>query len=348
MATTFAVPDGRVAMAATTYTGTGVARSVSNAVNTVSFAPDFVWIKDRTTAYSHILFDTIRGAGNYLISNGTLVETTDTNYMSAFTSTGFSVGTSAVSNGNTENYIGWQWKAGGTAVSNTAGTITSSVSANTTAGFSVVTYTGNGTTGSTVGHGLGVAPKFLIVKNRSATSSWPVYHGSFASGSNYIWLEGTSAVLSNSTVWNSTVPGTTTFTVGTDVVVNVNGNNYVAYCWAPVAGYSAFGSYTGNGSADGPFIYTGFRPRYILLKNTSVGSAGYDWEVVDTSRSAYNLVTAELAANLSSAESSSWNSLDILSNGFKIRDPGAAQNGSGNTMIYAAFAENPLKYANAR
>jgi hypothetical protein len=345
MATTFAVPDGRVAMAATTYTGTGVARSVSNAVNTVSFAPDFVWIKDRTTAYSHILFDTIRGAGNYLISNGTLVETTDTNYMSAFTSTGFSVGTSAVSNGNTENYVGWQWKAGGTAVNNTSGTITSSVSANPTAGFSVVTYTGTGVN-ATVGHGLGVAPSMIIVKNRGGVYAWPVYHKFMATSSPATWymtLNQTSAASSGANIWVND-PTTTVFTVsGSIAEVNASTNTYVAYCWAPVAGYSAFGSYTGNGSADGPFIYTGFRPRWILIKRTD---GVQSWAVWDTARDPINVASLQLYPNLTTADTS-YLTLDMLSNGFKSRSA-TEYNTSAATYIYAAYAENPMKYANAR
>lgn len=310
-------------------------------ITSLNFQPDLVWEKSRNGAYNHQLIDSVRGVSKSLHSNLTSAEDTYPTYFLSFNINGYTLGAGDYTTGDT--LVDWCWKAGGTAVSNTAGSITSSVSANTTAGFSVVTYTGNGTTGSTVGHGLGVAPKFLIVKNRSATSSWPVYHGSFASGSNYIWLEGTSAVLSNSTVWNSTVPGTTTFTVGTDVVVNVNGNNYVAYCWAPVAGYSAFGSYTGNGSADGPFIYTGFRPRFVMVKSSS---AVENWYVWDTARDAYNVASAQLYPNLASAEASAV-SIDANSNGFKCRSA-TVVNASGATYIYAAFAENPLKYANAR
>ena len=339
----YAIPDGRVAMAATTYTGTGVARSVSNAANTVSFAPDFVWIKDRTTAYSHILFDTIRGAGNYLISNGTLVETTDTNYMSAFTSTGFSVGTSAVSNGSAENYVGWQWKAGGTAVSNTAGTITSSVSANPTAGFSVVTYTGTGPA-ATVGHGLGVAPSFIIIKSRSNSDNWYAYHSSIG---NTVSLNPnlSDSAYTNSAYWNNTSPTASVFTIGT--IPSQSGWTYVAYCWAPVAGYSAFGSYTGNGSADGPFIYTGFRPRFVMIKGSGVAGA---WSITDTSRDTYNLTVNKIEGNtaLSEASNAGLYQFDILSNGFKIRQGTGYGINNAATYIYAAFAENPLKYANAR
>jgi hypothetical protein len=344
MATTFAVPDGRVAMAATLYTGTGVARSVSNAVNTVSFAPDFVWIKDRTTAYSHILFDTIRGAGNYLISNGTLAETTDTNYMSAFTSTGFSVGTSAVSNGNTENYVGWQWKAGGTAVSNTAGTITSSVSANTTAGFSVSTFTTPMSGAFTFGHGLGVVPSMVIVKRRGTTSSWGVWHTSLSGGTYYVLLDSTGVQVNDSTVFTAT-PTASVVNMGSAWPAG-SAQTMVAYCWAPVAGYSAFGSYTGNGSADGPFVYTGFRPRWIMIKDITV--AGNQWNMYDTSRDAHNVASNTLYAD-SSAVADTNRLLDILSNGFKPRvGAGYGINATGSTYIYACFAENPLRYANAR
>ena len=332
-------------MAATTYTGTGVARSVSNAVNTVSFAPDFVWIKDRTTAYSHILFDTIRGAGNYLISNGTLVETTDTNYMSAFTSTGFSVGTSAVSNGSAENYVGWQWKAGGTAVSNTAGTITSSVSANTTAGFSVVTFTTpNLAAGATVGHGLGAVPSFIIVKGRNLVTSWQVYHVSLGATQRLL-LDATTAASTTSGPWNNTAPTASVISLGSSFLPDTSSYTYVAYCWAPVAGYSAFGSYTGNGSADGPFIYTGFRPRWLMIKSSS---GAFNWFIEDASRNTTNATGLDLSPNLSDAEANNAPTFDFLSNGFKLRNTYASQNGSGSTYIYAAYAENPLKYANAR
>ena len=354
MATTFAVPDGRVAMAATLYTGNGYptygTQSITNTVNTVSFQPDLVWIKGRNSVSNHSLTDSVRGTSSQLFSDLAYVQGTETDQTTAFNSNGFSVGQNWAGIGsvnvNTTTFVGWQWKAGGTAVSNTAGTITSSVSANTTAGFSVVTYTGTGAN-ATVGHGLGVAPGMVIIKSRSVATNWIVYHSSVAATAHLVLNLNDAAY--TDVAFNNTAPTSSVFSIGpTGYSVNNSAATYVAYCWAPVAGYSAFGSYTGNGSADGPFVYTGFRPRWILLKNTSVGTAGYDWELVDTSRSTYNVVNAELVANLSNIESSSWNAVDILSNGFKLRDLGAAQNGSGNTMIYAAFAENPLKYANAR
>jgi hypothetical protein len=339
MATTFAVPDGRVAMAATTYTGTGATQTISNAVNTVSFQPDLVWIKSRSTAGSNILQDSVRGATIALFSDATTADTTLVNGLTAFASNGFTLGSGAATNQNTSatTYIGWNWKAGGTAVSNTAGTITSSVSANTTAGFSVVTYTTAGAN-ATVGHGLGVAPSLIIVKSRAIVLSWLVYHASIGN-TKYLLLNTTAAEAVDSTAWNNTSPTASVFTSGTAF----GSNTYVAYCWAPVAGYSAFGSYTGNGSADGPFIYTGFRPRWLMIKRTD---ATLSWGIFDTSRNAFNVVDLQLYANLSVADNV-FTTMDILSNGFKSRSA-TEYNTSGGTYIYAAFAENPLKFSNAR
>ena len=354
MATTFAVPDGRVAMAATTYTGTNATLAVSNAVNTVSFQPDLVWLKSRSIgASSHALYDTNRGARVMLQSNTTIADFTDSAGvgMTAFNANGFSLGTDTAAsscsvNGNGVTFIGWQWKAGGTAVSNTAGTITSSVSANTTAGFSVVTYTGTGAN-ATVGHGLGVAPSMVIVKNRSSgVDGWPIYHVGLTSATFFIKLNSTDAQASAASIWNSTAPTLSVFSVGTSTGTNQSANTYVAYCWAPVAGYSAFGSYTGNGSADGPFIYTGFRPRWVMIK---CSSAAGGWKIYNTSGLTYNTINTALEAQDAAAEvnSSSFNS-DWLSNGFKLRTTYADFNTSGATYIYACFAENPLKFSNAR
>ena len=347
MATTFAVPDGRVAMAATTYTGTGATLAVSNAVNTVGMQPDLVWIKNRTGANSHQLADSIRGVTKYLFSDATSAEETRTDQVTAFSASGFSLSALVVNtavNNTGNNYVGWQWKGGGTAVSNTSGTITSSVSANTTAGFSVVTYTGTGSN-ATVGHGLGVAPSLVICKDRSAAQGWITYHIS-SGATNYLVLNATTAATASSTAWNNTAPTSSVFSVGANSGTGGLTDPYVAYCWAPVAGYSAFGSYTGNGSADGPFIYTGFRPRYILIKSS--GSA-QGWVLQDSSRQPYNYTLRNaLFANDSMAELNDAYPTDFLSNGFKIRNSGDGVNTSAVTYIYAAFAENPLKYANAR
>ena len=348
MATTFAVPDGRVAMAATLYTGNGSTQSISNAVNTVSFQPDFVWVKGRTEAYYHRLTSSLQSPPNFMSSNATDAENTTNGTISAITSTGFNVNINGGTGGTNSTgitYVGWQWKAGGTAVNNTAGTITSSVSANTTAGFSVVTYTGTGAN-ATVGHGLGVTPGMVIIKSRtSAVYNWVVYHSGLTSATYYVSLNQNIAQTSYPTVFNSTAPTNAVFNIGTDASTNQSAGTYVAYCWAPVAGYSAFGSYTGNGSADGPFIYTGFRPRWFMVKRTDLTS---NWLVYDTSRIGYNQANNYLLPDLANAEGSGDNYLDILSNGLKIRVGNQSTNTSGGTYIYAAFAENPLKYSNAR
>ena len=347
MATTYAIPDGRVAMAATTYTGTGATASISNAVNGVSFQPDFVWAKARSSAESHRLEDSVRGATLALYSNLTNAEATEATGITAFASNGFTLG-SGTPNGSGITYVGWQWKAGGTAVSNTAGSITSSVSANTTAGFSVVTYTGNGTSGATVGHGLGVAPSMVIAKNRSTggTSAyeWTVYHVSLGA-TKALFLNDTGAAATDAGYWYNTAPTSSVVTVPSNTRTNVNGSNFVFYCFAPVAGYSAFGSYTGNGSADGPFVYLGFRPRFIMIKKSS--AAGDSWYMKDTSRSSYNVGLESLLADTSGAEGAgeSW---DALSNGIKLRTTSSGVNTSGATYIYMAFAENPFKYSLAR
>jgi hypothetical protein len=356
MATTFAVPDGRVAMAATLWPGTNATNSISNAVNTVSFQPDFVWLKDRTQAQYHTLYDSVRGSGSArsLILPLTDAEGGQSNlygFLSSFNSNGFTLTPGSTSsawvNASGDNYVGWQWKAGGTAVSNTAGTITSSVSANTTAGFSVVTYTGTGAN-ATVGHALGVAPSLIIGKGRGtqvATSNWATYHVSLGN-TQRVWLDLTNAAGTSATYYNSTSPTNTVFSLGTEGTINGNGATYVAYCWAPVAGYSAFGSYTGNGSADGPFIYTGFRPRWLMIKGSTYVSS---WIIFDTSRSANNETKLILYPNDSAAETNNAYGVDVLSNGFKLRQPtGYGSNNSGETYIYAAFAESAFKFSNAR
>ena len=339
MATTFAVPDGRVAMAATLYTGTGATLAVSNAVNTVSFQPDFVWMKGRSGATDHALYDSVRGTTLDLVSNSTAAQTTQATGLTTFGTAGFTVGALAKVNTSAATYIGWQWKAGGTAVSNIVGTITSSVSANTDAGFSVVTYTGTGAN-ATVGHGLGVAPSFILIKSRNNVDNWYAYHSAIGN-TGALNLNTTGATITNSGYWNNTTPTASVFTIGT--IPSQSTWTYVAYCWAPVAGYSAFGSYTGNGSADGPFIYTGFRPRWLMIKRTD---ATLSWGIFDTSRNPSNVVDLQLYANLAVADNT-FTTMDIVSNGFKSRSA-TEYNTSGGTYIYAAFAENPLKYANAR
>jgi len=330
-------------MDATLYTGIGSSQTV---VNSGSMQPDLVWIKNRTSATNNYLVDSVRGTGKALFSNLTNSESTDTNTVSAFNSNGFSLnGTASNINDTGNNYVAWQWRANGTGVSNTSGSITSTVSANTNAGFSVVTYTGNGTGGATIGHGLGVAPRVIILKRRNGTSNWTFGHSSLPSWDYYLVLNTTDAQGSNIVVWNNTAPTSSVFTVGTGADQNGSGNTIVAYCFSEVAGYSKFGSYTGNGSTDGPFVYLGFRPRYVMFKQTS--ASGNDWTVWDTARNLFNITNLVLYPNSSSVENAATG-MDLVSNGIKLRDTGTSVNANGATYIYMAFAESPFKYANAR
>jgi hypothetical protein len=279
-----------------------------------------------------------------LFSNLTDAEATRTDQLTSFNTNGFSLGADAAgySNINGNSYIAWQWKAGGTAVSNTAGSITSSVSANTTAGFSVVTYTGTGAN-ATVGHGLGVAPQMIIIKGRDTGYDWRTYHASVGNTS-ALFLNTTSGSVASSTYWNNTSPTSSVFSVGSNAGMNGSTNTYVAYCFAPVAGYSAFGSWVGNGSTDGPFVFTNFRPRFVLVKSST---AAQSWQMYDSTRNPSNEVNCTLFANGTNAESTSNGNFDFLSNGFKLRNGDFAINKSGESYIYMAFASNPTKYANA-
>jgi hypothetical protein len=336
------IPAGNLFMNAPIYTGTG---SYPRSITGLNFQPDFIWAKDRTTANNHALVDSVRGGDKLLISNLTNAEATVSGLVSSFNADGYTFNAASGStNANLDLYVNWVWKAGGAAVTNTAGSISSQVSANTTSGFSVVTYTGTGSN-ATVGHGLGVAPQMVIVKCRTGTSSdhWSTWHIGLTSAAYVVYLDLTNAQSSGPTQWNSTAPTSTVFSIGTADTNRAAGYTYVAYCWAPIAGYSAFGSYTGNGSADGTFVYLGFRPRFIMIKKTS---AAQDWYLYDTARDTYNAAPKTLFPNGSYAEEST-RPIDILSNGFKLRIS-TAVNDSGATYIYACFAENPFKYANAR
>jgi hypothetical protein len=348
---TYNLPDstikkGNTVMDATLYTGTAATQSITN---TASFKPDLVWLKIRSGSGQHVLTDSVRGVSKQLFSSLTNAETTEAGKgVTSFNSNGFTLGDELIitgsSNANGATYVGWQWQAGqGSSTSNTSGSITSTVSVNATAGFSVVTYTGTGAN-ATVGHGLGVAPSWVIVKRRDTTGNWQVRHTSITAA-NSIQLNLTNASASATTVWNSTAPTSTVFSIGTSTDVNASTGTYLAYCWAEIAGFSKFGSYTGNGSADGPFVYLGFRPKFVLMKRTDTGTES--WFIFDSSRKIFNPEDNWLAPNLSSAETTNTFA-DFLSNGFKVRVTTAGFNGSGGTFIYAAFAENPFKNALAR
>jgi hypothetical protein len=350
------IEDGGDYMNVVLYTGnnssTGTVRNLSG----LNFQPDFVWIKNRQNTYWHNLYDSVRGAGSSknLSSNTTNAEGNSANlygYVSAFNSDGFEVtnGSDATDPGiwvnqNLETFVAWNWKANGAGVSNTDGTITSTVSANTDSGFSVVTYTGTGSN-ATVGHGLGVAPKMVIVKNRNvADRGWVVWHTGLSAASKVLILNSTAAEDTATAAFQATIPTSSVVYLGTDSWTNNSSDTYVAYCFAPVAGYSAFGSYTGNGDANGPMIFTGFRPRWIMTRSTS-GSR--EWYIYDAARDTYNVAKTYLRANTSAAEGS-FDSYDMLSNGFKLRSSDTAFNGSGETYVYACFAESPFKYSLAR
>ena len=358
----FNLPDSTITnganhFAATTYTGTGSALSVSNTVNGNSFQPDFVWIKGRSGSTDHALYDSVRGATLDLASNSTALETTQINGLTAFGLSGFTVGSLAKVNTNTATYVGWQWKASITttnisigSVSSGVPSIASTVNTNPSAGFSIVTWTGTNASG-TVGHGLGIAPKMIIYKRRSSgADNWVVYHSSISNSQNGgIYLNLTNAWNSDSTLWNNAAPTQSVFSVGT--YGSASSVTMVAYCFAEIDGYSKFGSYTGTGAADGMFIYLGFRPRFIMFKSLV---AGNNWLMFDTTRNTYNLTDNKVAANAPNNENAvaissiSENNLDILSNGFKLRTINAQNNGSTATIIYAAFAENPFKHSLAR
>jgi hypothetical protein len=322
-----------------TYTGNGT----TNAVTGVGFQPDFTWLKCRSFANRHILLNVIQGTYS-LSSNETGVEINRaTDGFTSLDSDGFTLNGSGGGGGDinisSRTYTSWNWKANGAGVSNTQGSITSTVSANTTSGFSIVSYTGNGTSGATVGHGIGSTVGMMLVKGRSFSDNWAVYHKSIG-GTGFLELNGTGGTNTVSTRWNDTNAGATVFTLGNNSQVNGNGSTYIAYCFAEVKGFSKFGSYTGNGSADGPFVYTGFRPAFLMIKQTNTG--GENWYMWDNKRDTYNVADKRLYPNLNNAEETGTLLFDFLSNGFKIRSTYTGFNQSSGTFIYAAFAENPL------
>ena len=317
------------------YTGNG---STGHAITGVGFQPDLLWLKPRSTTGYHRLFDAVRGAGYQLYSNETNGSGLDTNQMSSFNSDGFTLGNETGSNANGTTFASWNWLADNTSgSSNTDGSITSNVSANTTSGFSIVSYTGT-EANATVGHGLGVAPKMIIVKRLNGTTNWVVYHNKLGN-TDGLYLNTTDSTVGTNTFWNNTTPTNTVFSVGNAVEVNASAAPMIAYCFAEKTGYSKFGSYTGNGNADGTFIYTGFKPAWLLIKKSS--ASGNGWFLMDTKTNTYNPKSIFFQANLSNAETDA-DRMDILSNGFKPRYDWSILNESGSTYIYMAFAEEPL------
>jgi len=319
------------------YTGTGSSLAISG----LNFQPDLTWVKGRSGATEHVLTDSVRGVTKEISSNDTGAEETVAQGLTAFGSDGFTVGTDGSYNTSSATYASWNFKAGGTASSNSDGSITSSVSANTTSGFSIVSYTGTGLA-ATVGHGLGVAPKMIIVKMRSGASAWYVYHASntTAPETDFLQLQGTNATADAATIWNDTAPTATVFSLGTSTGLNASGSTNIAYCFADTS-MSKFGSYTGNGSADGPFVYTGFKPAWIMVKGSSF--SGENWDIYDNKRETFNVMDSTLKADSSDAESSNaLFNVDFTAQGFKLRNGHTGSNQSGSTYIYMAFASEPF------
>ena len=331
----------------------------SRALTGFGHQPDLVWTKHRGSGSTyHTLTDSVRG-GNKALSTPVNSAESDGSHgiISSFDSDGITVidGTNATYPRLTfneldpfgasvgGNYVGWSWKAGGTASSNSDGSITSSVSANTTAGFSIVSWVGN-SSASTVGHGLSSAPSMVIIKNRDSAKDWRVGHNGLTSWAYRLHLNDTSAQTEQSAIFNSTAPTSSVFSIGTSGSVNDNGQNIIAYCFAEKKGYSKFGSYTGNGNANGTSVYTGFRPTFVMCKRSS--DTG-NWQVFDSKREGFNVDNDGLQANLANAEATD-DDIDILSTGFKLRGTGNDLNGSGSTYIYMAFSEAPFVTAGTK
>jgi hypothetical protein len=321
-----------------TYTGNGSTQSITNSGNS-NLKPDFAWIKDLGSAFDHKLQDSNRGSTYTIESNTALATYNDTDAVTSFNTDGFSLGSNANVNDNTANLVAWQWKAnGGTTSSNGSGSITSTVQANTTAGFSIVTYTGTGSN-ATVGHGLGVAPDLIFVKLTSGSGDWTIYSSTLGN-TKYLRLNGDIAAGTQSTYWQDTSPTSTAFSIGTAGDVNTSSGSHVAYCFTSIQGYSKFGTFLGDGQTDGPFIYTGFKPAWVMTKNSS--SAG-GWAIMDAGRNPNNVQNKYLIANTADVQATGSSfDIDSNSNGFKIRANNGNINANGDSILYMAFAENTL------
>ncbi len=315
------------------YSGNNSTQSITG----VGHQPDLIWVKARNDTANNTLTDVIRGTNSVLYTNQTQAQDTPNNAITSFDSDGFSLGNNGSFNASSINYASWNWKANGAGSSNTDGSITSTVSANTTSGFSIVSYTGTGAN-ATIGHGLGSTPAMIIVKKTSVAGSWYVYHQSLGNTKRLV-LDTTSASTTDANAWNNTSPTSSVFSVGASGTTNASGATHIGYCFAEKKGFSKFGSYTGNGNADGTFVYTGFKPAWIMLKNTT--DNGDNWTIYDNKRDIDNPASKLLFAQDNGVEGDG-NNMDILSNGFKQRNTSNGNNGSGDTFIYMAFAEEPL------
>jgi len=328
------------------YTGNEASRSITNTGNS-DLKPDWVWIKERNNAVSHRIFDSSRGATKRMFSNNTDAESTQSNSLTAFNTDGFSLGDGTSVNGNSDTYVAWQWKAnGGTTSSNTDGDITSTVQANTTAGFSIVTYTGTGSDAS-VGHGLGVAPKWYIIKARTRADGWIVGHTALGTSTypyNLILNSSNAKEGGSYDDYLTADPSSTVLNLGNGGNVNASSDTYVAYCFAEKQGYSKFGSFIGNNSSDGTFVYLGFTPRWLMVKNTTQSHANHSFIIFDSARETNNVIDTFLEADTNAADvTSGRNEVDFLSNGFKARSSyGDFNGGTDHSFVYMAFAEHPF------
>ena len=326
------------------YTGNGS----TNAITGVGFQPDWVWIKSRGAADNHNLFDVLRGANKYIYSNDAQAEVTDTNRLNSFDSDGFTLGDDEDVNENGDTLVSWNWKANGAGSANSDGTLASTVSVNTAAGFSIVKYTGNGSSGATVGHGLGAKPNVIIVKSYDNGQQSAAYWEAITA-SKYMRFNTTNPENTSSARWNNTEPTTSVFTIGNDGEVNTNTEDHIAYCFTEKKGFSKFGSYQGRGSQSSnnkyAFVYCGFTPAFLLVKNTQQGT-DY-WFTWDNKRPGYNQIQKTLSHNNNNAEvDSSSYAVDFLSNGFRIRSATGAINNNNEKIIYMAFAAHPIVGSN--
>ena len=322
------------------YTGTGS----SHAITGVGFAPNWVWLKRRDTSGNNYVFDTVRGATQRLITNDPASDAVDNASLTAFGSDGFTVNTETDLNANSGTFVSWNWKAGTSVSGTSTGSGTGkaySGSVNTTSGFSIIKYLGNGSSGHTIPHHLSAVPQFIVVKSLDRGTNWITYQAPLGAGK-FLRLNQTNAESTSSSRWNDTTPTSTVFTVGNDGDLNNNDEDYIAYIIANVQGYSKIGNYTGNGNADGPFTYLGFKPAFIMIKRTDVAK---NWYINDNLRDGYNNDNPYLSPNLTAA-GTGGTEIDLLSNGFKITASGTGHNQSGGTYIYMAFAENPFVASN--
>jgi len=323
------------------YTGTGN----SNAITGLGFQPDWVWLKSRSADKHNNLYDVVRGATKEIYSNLTNAQSTDAQSLKSFDSNGFTVGTGTDQNDNGVTFASWNWKAGTAVSGTTTGSGTGkaySGSVNTTAGFSIITYLGNGSAGHSIPHHLGVTPEIIITKRLSDAGEWYVFSTGMGN-TKHMRLNQTGAEDTANTIWNNTSPTSSVFTVGTNGDVNGNNNPIIAYSFNSVQGYSKMGEYIGNGNADGPFIYTGLKPAFVMIKRTIGGTD--NWVIYDNKRSPFNEANENLVAN-SSSPTNTGIKIDMLSNGFKCRVTEGNTNVSGNTYTYMAFAENPFVASN--